>query len=214
MVVGRANSEGDINVDSEDDLEPSELSKVINSPYQKNHQPIATMLPPYYNNHGLLQQHANDLSQQSHISLSHLHNSSQTLNNSLHQIHQRSSSQNSQDSGGEINNHNNINNSISNHKNHPESNESCNSEGDSESLTSNVQDEKDIIDQECDTKDEILSSKDGSKKEPGELPAEVYIHFFLLFPIKCPRKSAKFLIHRILKRKKNTHMVWLWFYDN
>ena len=193
MVVGRANSEGDINVDSEEDLETSELSKIVthsesttrSSPYQKN-QPIATMLPPYYNNHGLLQQQASDLSQQSHSILSLSQQSqalSQTLNNSLHQIHQRSSSQNSQDSGGEQlnNHHNHINNSISNHHkniNHPESNESCNSEGDSESLTSNVQDEKDIIDQECDTKDEILSSKDGSKKEPGELPAEVYIHFF------------------------------------
>lgn len=194
MVVGRANSEGDINVDSEEDSETSELSKIVthsestisslSSPYQKN-QPIATMLPPYYNNHGLLQQQASDLSQQSHSILSLSQQSqalSQTLNNSLHQIHQRSSSQNSQDSGEQLNNHHNhINNSISNHHkniNRPESNESCNSEGDSESLTSNVQDEKDIIDQECDTKDEILSSKDDSKKEPGELPAEVYIHFF------------------------------------
>ena len=194
MVVGRANSEGDINVDSEEDSETSELSKIVthsestisslSSPYQKN-QPIATMLPPYYNNHGLLQQQASDLSQQSHSILSLSQQSqalSQTLNNSLHQIHQRSSSQNSQDSGEQLNNHHNhINNSISNHHkniNRPESNESCNSEGDSESLTSNVQDEKDIIDQECDTKDEILSSKDDSKKEPGELPAEVYIQFF------------------------------------
>ena len=101
------------------------------------------MLPPYYNNHGLLQQQASDLSQQSHNILSLSQQSqalSQTLNNSLHQIHQRSSSQNSQDSGGEQlnNHHNHINNSISNHHkniNHPESNESCNSEGDSESLT-------------------------------------------------------------------------------
>jgi hypothetical protein len=159
MVVGRANSEGDINVDSEEDSETSELSKIVthsesrisslSSPYQKN-QPITTMLPPYYNNHGLLQQQASDLSQQSHSILSLSHQSqalsqtlSQTLNNSLHQIHQRSSSQNSQDSSGEQqlnNHHNHINNSIiSNlHKNinHPESNESCNSEeGDSESLT-------------------------------------------------------------------------------
>ena len=41
----------------------------------------------------------------------------------------------------------------------------CNSEEDSESLTSNVQDEKDIIDQDCDTKDEVLSSKDDNEKE-------------------------------------------------
>ena len=201
MVVGRANSEGDINVDSEEDSETSELSKIVThsesttriSPYQKN-QPIATMLPPYYNNHGLLQQQASDLSQQSHNILSLSQQSqalsqtlSQTLNNSLHQIHQRSSSQNSQDSSGEQqlnNHHNHINNSIiSNHHkniNHPESNESCNSEGDSESLTSNVQDEKDIIDQECDTKNDVLSSKDDNKKEPGELPEEVYIQFFLI----------------------------------
>ena len=198
MVVGRANSEGDINVDSEEDSETSELSKIVthsesrisslSSPYQKN-QPIATMLPPYYNNHGLLQQQASDLSQQSHSILSLSQQSqalSQTLNNSLHQIHQRSSSQNSQDSSGEQqlnNHHNHINNSISNHHkniNHPESNESCNSEGDSESLTSNVQDEKDIIDQECDTKNDVLSSKDDNKKEPGELPEEVYIKNFLI----------------------------------
>ena len=202
MVVGRANSEGDINVDSEEDSETSELlSKIVthsesttrSSPYQKN-QPIATMLPPYYNNHGLLQQQASDLSQQSHSILSLSQQSqalSQTLNNSLHQIHQRSSSQNSQDSGEHLNNHHNhINDSISNHHkniNHPESNESCNSEGDSESLTSNVQDEKDIIDQECDTKNDVLSSKDDNKKEPGELPEEVYIQFFLIFLFKCPR---------------------------
>ena len=67
MVVGRANSEGDINVDSEEDSETSELlskrvthseSTTRSSPYQKNHQPIATMLPPYYNSHGLFHLHS------------------------------------------------------------------------------------------------------------------------------------------------------------
>ena len=41
MVVGRANSEGDINVDSEEDLETSELSKIV------THSESTTRSSPY-----------------------------------------------------------------------------------------------------------------------------------------------------------------------
>lgn len=166
------------------------------------------MLPPYYNNHGLLlQQQASDLSQQSHISLSHL----QTLNNSHtnhnHQIHnhsshQRSSSQNSSNNGENNTNHINSNN-IDNHNNKTIQNESCNSESDSESIASNIPDEKDIIDQDCDTKDddddEILSSKDDNEKEVKNLSncrkhhcdpsislIFVFLHFWWIFVTSSP----------------------------
>ena len=150
MVVGRANS-ADINVEqSDDDLESSE-------------QVRTRMLPPYYNNHGLLQ--ASELSQQSHISLSHLSNSNHgghPGHHNLHGVHgpgpgpgpvahHRSSSQSSDT-------HISINAKANNHGS---------SEADSgeESLASNVQDEKDIItDQDCDTKDDVSSKEDNDKE--------------------------------------------------
>ena len=161
MVVGRANS-ADINVEqSDDDLESSEQ--------------VRTMLPPYYNNHGLLQ--ASELSQQSHISLSHLSNSNHVTTGHHHNLHgvphahgvppgpvgahHRSSSQSSDHT------HISINTKERNNGHHESRGGSSEADSEAESLTSNVQDEKDIItDQDCDidTKDDVSSKEDNDKE--------------------------------------------------